>query len=383
MDSDVVFAGGGLASSLAAYLLKQRSPELRVTMLERGSTLGGNHTWSFHSGDLTSEQHAWMKPVVRHAWPRYEVRFPKFTRVLETGYHSVESSDLHATVSALLGDDIVLDTEASDVTPTSVGTPMGARYRAHAVFDGRGYVPSPSLRLGYQKFLGQVIEFAHPLSLAHPILMDATVAQTDGFRFVYVLPFSERTALVEDTYYSDTPTVDAAVVREAIAGYVERAGWSVERVVREEQGVLPVALSGDIDQFWDEGPEVARIGLRAALFHPTTGYSLPNAVQTADRLADEGIEATRDWYAFLRTLSVDAWKRGAFYRALNRMLFLAGDPHERYRVLERFYKLPEGLIARFYAQRLTVLDRVRIVVGAPPVPVGGALRALINTVPVR
>jgi lycopene beta-cyclase len=55
------------------------------------------------------------------------------------------------------------------------------------------------------------------------------------------------------------------------------------------------------------------------------------------------------------------------------MLFRAAKPSERWRVLERFYRLPEALIARFYADRLTLADRARILAGRPPVPLGRAL----------
>ena len=45
-------------------------------------------------------------------------------------------------------------------------------------------------------------------------------------------------------------------------------------------------------------------------------------------------------------------------------------------ILERFYRLPEPLIERFYAGRPTVGDRIRILTGKPPVPVGRALRCM-------
>jgi hypothetical protein len=69
-------------------------------------------------------------------------------------------------------------------------------------------------------------------------------------------------------------------------------------------------------------------------------------------------------------------ERGAtaeVYRLLNRMLFRAATPDERYRVFQRFYGLSQGLIERFYADRLTRYDRMRILVGKPPVPFGRAL----------
>lgn len=61
---------------------------------------------------------------------------------------------------------------------------------------------------------------------------------------------------------------------------------------------------------------------------------------------------------------------------LTTMLFSAAHPQERYRVLERFYTLPEGLIERFYAARSTRFDRLRVLAGKPPVPLGAAIASL-------
>jgi lycopene beta-cyclase len=58
---------------------------------------------------------------------------------------------------------------------------------------------------------------------------------------------------------------------------------------------------------------------------------------------------------------------------LNRMLFRAGEPAARHRVFRRFYGLAEPLIERFYAARPTRADRIRLLVGRPPVPVLPAL----------
>jgi hypothetical protein len=136
-------------------------------------------------------------------------------------------------------------------------------------------------------------------------------------------------------------------------------------------------LSGDIEAFWDSGGRgVPRSGMRAALFHPTTGYSLPEAVRLADAIAASSDLRSPALYALTRDRSREAWKHGRFFRLLNRMLYRAAKPEERYRVLEHFYRLPEPLVARFYAGRPTWRDKVRVLSGRPPVPVGRALRAL-------
>lgn len=66
-------------------------------------------------------------------------------------------------------------------------------------------------------------------------------------------------------------------------------------------------------------------------------------------------------------------------RMLSRMLFGAAEPGQRRRVLERFYRLPEPLIERFYAGRSTATDMARVLVGRPPVPLGAALAALAGS----
>jgi lycopene beta-cyclase len=48
-------------------------------------------------------------------------------------------------------------------------------------------------------------------------------------------------------------------------------------------------------------------------------------------------------------------------------------------VLERFYRLPEETIQRFYAGDLSTLDRIRLLTGKPPVPIAGAARCLFES----
>jgi lycopene beta-cyclase len=196
---------------------------------------------------------------------------------------------------------------------------------------------------------------------------------------VYVLPFTEHSALIEDTYYSESPGLAIDDLRTRIRAYAAAQGWPVRQVIREETGVLPITLAGDFDRFWRREDPVPRLGLRAGLFHPTTGYALPDAVATADLVAAMVPTDGTTLGTVLRNHAEARWRQGRFFRGLNRMLFLAGRPSERYRVLERFYRLPAGLIGRFYAGRITLADRIRLLAGSPPVPVVAAVTALFDT----
>jgi lycopene beta-cyclase len=212
--------------------------------------------------------------------------------------------------------------------------------------------------------------------------MDATTVQDDGYRFFYTLPFDKHTVLIEDTHYSDAPDIATDAYGNEIHRYAHDQGWRIRKVLREEEGVLPITLGGDLDAFWDNsGDRVPRSGLRAALFHPATGYSLPCAVRAAEALAE-----VTDWnpesvYQCTRGLSEQLWDETRFYRILNRMLFLAAEPRARRIVLERFYGLDELLIARFYAGTNTWFDKARILLGKPPVPLARAYSAVFRYQP--
>ncbi|UIJ71225.1 lycopene beta-cyclase CrtY [Aurantimonas sp. HBX-1] len=372
---DVAFVGGGLANGLAAYRLATTRPDLTIRLFEAGAAVGGNHTWSYHEGDLADGGHDWLSPFVTYRWNAYEVRFPDRRRRIGTGYRSVASERFREILEATLGDAIETNAQVRAVTPDSVVLDDRV-VRARTVIDGRGHSPSPHLRLGFQKFLGQEIELAAPHGLAQPIIMDATVAQADGYRFVYVLPLTPTRLLVEDTYYADGPDLDEDRLRGSIDTYLKAHGWVARTVVREERGVLPIAIDGDIEAFWDDKHGVAASGLAAGLFHPTTGYSLPDAVRLADLLAGLPDFSSAAVFAATRRHAVETWQSRGFFRMLNRLLFFAGVSSKRYKILQHFYRLPDPLVARFYAAQLRTFDKVKILTGRPPVPFGNALKVL-------
>ena len=210
--------------------------------------------------------------------------------------------------------------------------------------------------------------------------MDATVDQESGYRFVYTLPFSETELRVEDYYYSTSPTLDAPLIRRRLEDHVRAQDWSDAELIGEETGILPVLLGGDLAALWPPSePDIARLGLRGGFFHPTTGYSLPDAVRNAALLTRQQDFSTSALHRLFHSRAQRLWESRRFYQLLNRMLFRAAEPAERYRVLQHFYRLPEPLIARFYAGRLTGLDKLRIVSGRTPVPLGKALTAIRGT----
>jgi len=356
----LTIAGGGLAGCLTALALAKLRPEVEFLLVEQGASFGGNHIWSFFDADVAEEDRWLIEPIIAASWDGYDVRFPRRARTLPTRYNSTRSELLDALVRDWLRPD---------------------QYRVGAAaeridIDARGPANLDALELGWQKFVGREYRLEAPHGLARPIVMDACVDQTEGYRFVYCLPFAEDRLLIEDTYYSTDPGLDRAEIGARIEAYAAAQGWRPAALEKEEAGVLPVAMGGDFDAFWPEDDTTARIGLRGGFFHPTTGYSLPDAVRVALLIARQ-----RDFGALPSLLRAEAkrlWKARGFYRLLDKMLFRAAAPHERYRVLEHFYRLDAGLIERFYAAKSSLTDKARILSGKPPVPLVRALKALVG-----
>jgi lycopene beta-cyclase len=183
------------------------------------------------------------------------------------------------------------------------------------------------------------------------------------------LPFSARRVLVEDTIYSENALLDHAQCERGILSYAARNGARIARVLRREFGVLPLpirasASSSPSPPSSRSRAEPLRVGYRGGFFHVVTGYSLPIAVRVA--LAVARSPTPDDARAAVASVARDLGPQQRFGRLLNRLMFDAMPAASRWTAFERFYRLPDETIARFYASRSTWRDQARVLVGRPP-----------------
>ncbi|NIJ09653.1 lycopene beta-cyclase [Sphingomonas vulcanisoli] len=378
MRPDILIIGGGLAAGLAAVAITQRRPGTTVMIVERGETLGGNHIWSFFQSDIAAEDWSLVAPFVSHRWEGSEVAFPGLRRALTGAYCSIESERFDAVLRTMLPPEAIRT--GATVTALDRGGAMladGSRIEAEAVIEARGLRDISALDCGWQKFAGRLLRLAHPHGLDRPMIMDATVDQSDGYRFVYVLPFSPTSVFVEDTYYTTGPEFDEAVLEARILDYARTRGWQVEGISRREAAALPIVTGGNFELMWRTGAQgIGKIGMAAALFHPVTGYSLPDAVRTAALIAGLKSLHAEPLQDALRKHAEARWTERRYYRLLSKLLFEAAAPPDRWRMLARFYSLKPALIARLYSAQSTKLDKARILCGKPPVPIGKAIKVI-------
>lgn len=361
---DVIFLGAGLANLLLAERILERYPTKELLILDENPTLPKEKTWSFHSSDMDPYAWHWLEPLFSQSWDGYDIAFPRYQRSFQNSkYASIRTADLLEKLKCknlIRWNTKILSTHSQGVV-TEQGPISG-----NVVVDGRGKLsPQPC---GYQKFYGLNVKLKRPHGLVRPLLMDVRVPQTDGFRFVYVLPWNATDLLIEDTYYSDSSNLNEKLLETEIFSYAEKQGWKIEEVISKEAAALPIP-------YFSSGASPFSSGVQGGFFHPTTGYSLPYAIEMAFHWDPFSKNAEEEWKLFEKKRK----KSHPFYFTLNRMLFLAAQPERRFEVFQRFYRLSEPLIQRFYAGKSSGVDQVRILVGKPPVALVPAMKAVFHT----
>ncbi|MBK9036022.1 MAG: lycopene beta-cyclase CrtY [Myxococcales bacterium] len=364
---DIVIVGGGLQAALLALAVRAQAPSTRLAIVERGAALGGNHTWCFHTTDVSARMARWLAPLVAHRWDGHDVAFPSHARTLAGGYAAIPSDRVDAVVRAT-GATVYIGAHATEVGPRQVTLADGRTLTAPWVIDARGPDRADGVG-GFQKFVGLELALAAPHGLTRPILMDACVPQVDGYRFMYVLPLAPDRLLVEDTYFSERAYLDVEAIAAEVRAYADARGWR-GAVVRTETGVLPLPWQCAVVA---PRPGLITAGYQGGWFHPVTGYSLPIAARLAEAIAD-GL-AAGDVLARVDALADQHGAQLAFACRLVWMMFRWFPPAQRRGVLEHFYRLPEDTIARFYALTLSRRDRTRVFLRRPPP--GLSWRALV------
>lgn len=355
----VVLVGGGLSNCLNATFLSQKHPSTAFHIFEVNSSVFPAKTWSFHVSDIAGYEEQ-ILPLASHKWDSYDVFFPSFQRTLNMPYATIKPESLIKATSDLPQVSFHYNQNVS-----------AEEFKNDCVLDSSGALQNS--KNGYQKFLGLQVKLKSKHGLKRPILMDARLPQTDGYRFMYVLPWSDSELLIEETHYSDIPEIPYALYETEILKYIQNANWELLEIQSKESGSLPIPL---------DLPEVSsssiKVGVHGQFFHPVTGYSLPYAVRTAKALSDLKELNSHNIAKCLHELRKQQASQQRFFLLLNRLMFQSAKPEQRYKIFEHFYSLSDEFIKRFYRGEMNFSDRIRIFLGKPPVPVRSALPVFLS-----
>ncbi|MFI1158850.1 lycopene cyclase family protein [Streptomyces sioyaensis] len=305
-DADAVIVGAGAAGLSLAHRLCAPStgPGPRVVLVDAppGPRTPPERTWCY-----------WEAPggafdgALTASWERLRVHGPGGAATVGNPapfrYKMLRSRDFEALVGARLsGRDTVVRVEATVESVRDI--PGGAEVRgrdtagrpvllrARWAFDSRpaGRLP-PARTTLRQHFRGWFVHTRRPaFDPATADLMDFRTPQpSHGLSFGYVLPLSDRAALVEYTEFSRR-IADTAAYERALRHYAEQVlRLGAFHVTETEQGAIPMT-DGRFPR--RAGRAVFRIGTAGGATRPSTGYTFA-AVQRQSALIAAALLAGR------------------------------------------------------------------------------------------
>lgn len=241
----------------------------------------------------------------------------------------------------------------------------GVQHAARWVFDSRftaRKVPKQPQRYHYllQHFKGWVVETDHDtFDPDCPVFFDFRTPQEGLMRFVYVLPFSPRRALVEYTLFSADLLAhheyDAAL-RTYLRDVLKLTDY---RVTETEQGAIPM---------WDHpferrvGQHVLNIGTRGGATKPSTGYTFRRAQHDAARITKSLAQHGHPFPTFR-----PPGRYATFDTMLLQILYRRGHLAERI-FTDLFRHNPIGRLLRFLDEETSPLEDLRVMASVPPEP---------------
>ncbi len=285
---DYIVSGGGAAGlSWVHRLLHSSLKDRRVLILEPDTKDRNDRTWCFWEREPGPFEH-----IVHHQWRRLWFHQGDFSRLLDINpyvYKVIRGIDFYKEVKAVLAGFPNVEWRQAPVEElrnTGAGVEVkagGWLYSADWCINSVYRGPAPDKqKLNYldQHFRGWFVRAESDVfDPGVATMMDFRTPQEGEFRFLYVLPFSTKEALVEVAIFSNQH-LEAAGYDEILARYMrehlpQAGGYEVTET---EQGNIPMT---DFDFPRQEG-RIVNIGMAGGDTRASTGYTFWNIQQRVD-----------------------------------------------------------------------------------------------------
>ncbi|GAB4334519.1 MAG: lycopene cyclase family protein [Flammeovirgaceae bacterium] len=377
---DIIIVGGGCAGlSLAYHIhLEPLLKEKKVLIIEPLSKKENDRTWCFWTKEATP-----YDSILTKSWKKLTFLGKNFSKKYDLEdfrYQMLRGEDFYYFVKNQLSKSKqfeYLQTKVELVNQNSgkVEVIIGKEvYTAKYVFDSRldwedirNKTKKHTLLL--QHFRGWLIETPNaPFEEDTIQMFDFRIPQKNEVRFMYVLPYSSRKALVEFTIFSKTLLSEEEYeneLKEYICNSMKINNYEIKE---KEKGVIPMT---DFPFPKHEGNHLHFIGTKGGMCKPSTGYAFLRIQRDSQRIVKglvreipiEKLRPKTTRHHYLDAVMLDIMsKKGEMVNRLFEILF---------------EKNGVELMLRFLDEQTTIKEDLTIMSSVPPLPF---LRSILSLV---
>ena len=290
---DYLILGAGLSGLLLAKSLVSDSyfSDKRILIIDNSDKTKNDRTWCFWSENTIP-----WDSIISKKWNLVKFKSTSYDKNIPLknySYNKVEGIDFYKETLALLqaSGQVSFKTENfKELTETEIGVKVATDqdvYFANRVFNS--ILPPERLKnqnsfpVLQQHFIGWEVKTQE--AVFNPeiaTLMDFSIEQKGNTRFMYVLPTSSKTALVEYTLFSQD-LLPNTEYETAIEDYMESLGASQYEVTAIEKGCIPMTAYPFEKH---NSQNVMFIGTAGGWTRGSTGYTFTNSVNKTAALID-------------------------------------------------------------------------------------------------
>ncbi|GAB3991672.1 lycopene cyclase family protein [Spirosoma daeguense] len=292
---DFIIAGGGMAGlSLAYYLSQSPLRDRRILIIDREPKDRNDRTWCFWEREAGP-----FEQILFRKWKSVCFHGTTYAGPVDLGeytYKMLRGIDFYQFVQNELDKHPTFERKQATINRIKE-TPQGGfliaddePYIADYIFDSTFALKlnQPENHNLLQHFKGWVITTEKPCFTPEKAqIMDFRMEQHGDCRFVYVLPFDKKTALVEFTLFNEKLLADdeyEAQLRQYIDRFLDTGTY---RIAESEYGVIPMS-----DELTQEKPSehIVRIGTSGGFTKASTGYTFQRTQRYLSNIVQNLVE---------------------------------------------------------------------------------------------
>ncbi len=287
-----IFTGTGLAALLTVREMVQRPfyQDKKILLLDADAKKTNDRTWCFWDEKKQFEniQHnAWDAAVFADAG--FERRFAmapytyRMIRGLDFYQRTFQELENHPNITIIQEKVVDFQELGNHCLVKTENQSFSCNYIFNSIFNPKLLMAQKKFPLVHQHFVGWFVQTETPVFTPDcATFMDFSVPQKGNTRFMYVLPTSEKEALLEYTLFSAN-LLPREEYESEIKAYLEGLGVTHYTLTETEQGNIPMTCY----PFWKHNSErILHIGSAGGWTKASTGYTFKNALKKSKALVD-------------------------------------------------------------------------------------------------